>query len=782
MTSPRPMQFQELIQIVRFRRKLVGTFIGFALIGAVFKELVYIPTFTGQTTLLVQKAEQSPMQMALANLGAASFDQSEKVQKYLMYLNSSEFSLAVAETLKFHESYHLLNLTQPSELSVFRKKFWVSYVQSKIQGSTKSGAEELEPVLIPVNELASIIQNVTVAEATSTDTIRIKLTTMDAFTSMVLVNTIADVFVRKTGERDYNEVAEVKRFIQGQLEQRTERLKRSELGLVEFKKRHNIISINTEHQNFSNRMTTMDTELNNQKVKFQENQRLIEYYEGILKKAEQRILSQGSQGIKSTPSELAMRLRQQMDSLRYKKVLMQAQGYAEDSWQMLEINGEIDKTATLLKEQLSNPESLEGDDEPMVTPEVARQKLAALKNENKALDSKIAALEKNHLTMLKSLEALPKDEQVLLTLTRDVDLQFELYSGLKKKLQEVEIQQVALQSRISVIEHSALPPPVPRTNFILKIFFAILVGLFLGSTIAFGLEAIDPTVKHIADLEQMEIISLGSIPHVEGSEMRRNLGRHAYRPDLLVCKNMPESKESMAFKYIRAQLPLITAADGMPARVIAVTGALQGDGKSFVTSNLAISLTQLEKKVLLIDCDLREPSLHFFFGFREGTGLSSLLSLKNTLEEVLHKNVVPGLDILPSGWCPPNPTELISSQKFRILLEHLKSQYDMILLDCPAAIPVVDSSVLAALADGVILTSAFRKTRRDHLFQSMQKIMKLSHKHIYGVLNNVWDRPDEASTPWDNDLGSGVDNQADSEEEVHRFKQSLESTGRGSAA
>ena len=776
------LNFHELLQIIKLRKKLLYTFTIMAILGTLFRQVFYIPLYTANSALSVQKVENSPMQLALANLGTTQFDTSDRLKKYLEYIQSKEFFLAVAQQLKFQEGYNLLNLTTPSDMSMTKRNFWKQFLSTHF-GSHPSGSSNSavpEPVLVPVEQLAEIIAGVTSADASGTDTIHIHVTTMDPFTSMVLVNSVTEVFVKKTAERDYNEVNEVKRFIQERLEATTEKLKSAEGGLIDFKKQHNILSINGENTAFSQKLSNVENELETTKLKYQENLRLIQYYEKALQKSENSILAKGAGSIQATGSEIVNRLREELDNLRRKKVLMLSQGYQEGSWQMGEMNGEIDRVSKELKQALGSAANSENpgakiadaEDAAILNLGNARGKVNALRNDNRALEAKIASLEKSRSELLKHLGTLPKDEQALLTLSRDVDLQFELYSSLKKKLQEVEIQQVALQSHVTITERSPVPAPVARANILIKFLFALLVGGFMGSTVAFLLEAIDPTIKHISDLEKMELTTLGAIPHVEGSAIRQNLGGQSYRPDLLICKEKPESPESMAFKYIRAQISNQRAPDGNKTKVIVITSPDRGDGKSFVAGNLAVSLGQLEKPTLLIDADFRNPSIPYLFGYREGAGLSSVLNLKSTLDEVLLKDRAHHLDILPAGWSPPNPTELVSNEKFRVLLEHLKDVYEYIVIDAPPVVPVVDAAVMANHSDCVILTAGFRKTRKDMALQGIKKILQVSNRHIFAVLNNVWEVSDY-SEAYESRVTNFTQEPIDSKSELEKFEQSL---------
>ena len=165
----------------------------------------------------------------------------------------------------------------------------------------------------------------------------------------------------------------------------------------------------------------------------------------------------------------------------------------------------------------------------------------------------------------------------------------------------------------------------------------------------------------------------------------------------------------------------------------------RGDGKTLIASNLAVSLSQLEKEVLIIDCDLRNPSVPWYFGHKESPGLTSVLTMRHRLDEVILKEALPFLDILPAGWAVPNPTELLSSDKFRVLLDHLRSRYHFIVMDSPPANTLVDATILAGLSDNTILVAGFRRTKKQLALSALKRILQVSNKHVYGLLNGTWD-------------------------------------------
>jgi len=168
----------------------------------------------------------------------------------------------------------------------------------------------------------------------------------------------------------------------------------------------------------------------------------------------------------------------------------------------------------------------------------------------------------------------------------------------------------------------------------------------------------------------------------------------------LITQYNKKSPVSEAYRAIRTNLQFAGA--GKPLKLISFTSATPSEGKSTTVSNLAIVMAQNEKNVLLIDCDMRKPVQHKKFGL-PNRGLSNYIATGAALEKVIQKNVLPHLDILPSGPVPPNPSELLSSTKMEEVLQAVRDAYDYVLLDMPPVLPVTDAVVMSSKVDGVVL-------------------------------------------------------------------------------
>lgn len=213
--------------------------------------------------------------------------------------------------------------------------------------------------------------------------------------------------------------------------------------------------------------------------------------------------------------------------------------------------------------------------------------------------------------------------------------------------------------------------------------------------------------------------------------------------DTLITYHAPQSIEAEIFKILRTNI--LFPASGQPPKSILITSALPEDGKSFVTSNLAISIAfGVEEHVLLIDGDIRKPAIHQRFGIKGAEGLSEYLAGGEDIAAMLRKTPIEKLRIIPAGYPPPNPTELMASKKMKALVDEVKSRYDdrYILIDSPPPAMASETNVVSQYVDGVIIVVRAGKTPRDAVADTIERIGK--EKLIGIVLNQA----DSSSTKY----------------------------------
>lgn len=195
----------------------------------------------------------------------------------------------------------------------------------------------------------------------------------------------------------------------------------------------------------------------------------------------------------------------------------------------------------------------------------------------------------------------------------------------------------------------------------------------------------------------------------------------------------PKSPAAEAYKTLRTNIQFLSAKRKMKS--IMVTSSLPNEGKTTTIANLAIAYAQENKRVLLVDCDFRKPSLHHFFSANNRLGFSDVLSSGWGLDEAIQPTKIANLSLLPSGTIPPNPTELLNSGTMSAMMRQLEEQFDLVLLDAPPALVIADAHIVASHCDGIAIVVNSRKTNRELVKKAVERL-RIGETTILGVILN----------------------------------------------
>jgi len=320
-----------------------------------------------------------------------------------------------------------------------------------------------------------------------------------------------------------------------------------------------------------------------------------------------------------------------------------------------------------------------------------RRLLASYESIREGLDNREEALRRQLAEHEKALRGLPATERELAQLTRMSRVNADIYTFLLQKQEEARIAKASTISSINIVDPAIVPrnPVKPKKKMVLAL--GLVGGLMLGVGSALFAEHLDDTIKDPESAKKTYGWPLlATIPYISGRENAK-----------LVCHLKPKAAASEAFRSLRTAINF-SAVRGTKKRLL-ITSSFMGEGKSTTSVNLAIVLAQTGAQVLLIDCDMRRPKQHALFGIDATPGLSDFLVSDGRPISARHPTEIPNLDLLAAGTVPPNPAELLGSERFRQLIEDFSSEYDHIILDMPPSLLVADAQVTTPLADLVIV-------------------------------------------------------------------------------
>ncbi len=302
-------------------------------------------------------------------------------------------------------------------------------------------------------------------------------------------------------------------------------------------------------------------------------------------------------------------------------------------------------------------------------------------------------------------------------------------------------------SNIRIID-KAEKPMEPISNQVTKsLIMAFILGISLGIGLIFFVDFLDRTLRTPDDIKTfLQIPALGIIPSTEGKSGLSYYSYHYGNKKIAtrkgIIKNIelinfrdPESPFSEHYRSIRTSIQLSTPK--APPKIISISSAMPGEGKTSTAVNLAISFAQLGKKVIIIDGDLRKPRIHKIFKLKNTLGLSSFLAGRAKVSDILQKTHIKNVFVATSGPIPPNPAELIDSEVMSTMLEKILKKVDYIFIDTPPLIGIVDPILVGKHSDGMILITWGGKTRIDNVKKAKEEIDRFGIRILGIVLNKI---------------------------------------------
>jgi exopolysaccharide transport family protein len=573
--------------------------------------------------------------------------------------------------------------------------------------------------------LSSFRGSLKVALAPNTHIIEVHYRSPDKELAANVVNTLMTTYTENNFKSRFDSTMQASDWLSKQLVDLQMKVETSQEKLVHYQKEHEILGIDDKQNITTAKLDELNkalTTAESERMDKESIYRLVQSGDTETIASAANVLDSAGAG-STSQSGLLETLRAKEADLKIQAAELNTQ-FGPSYPKLAQINNQLKEVdAELLAETRKVGGKIKG------------QYMAALQRENMLHD----ALEKQKQEANKLNESAIEYS----LLKRDLDTNRQLYEGLLEKLKEAGVSAGLRSNNFRIVDVARVPTGPIEPNIPRNLSFAFMLGLTSGVGLAFLLEGLDNTVRTteqaqmISGLPPLGIIPLGSRTAREGANSKRLVIATSKEAVELITQVRPQSQMAESYRALRTSLLLSNL--GAPPKVIMVTSALPQEGKTTTSINCAVVLAQKGIRVLLIDADLRRPSIHKTLGMGPRSGLSNVLTGSATLEQAITRStVLPNLSILPAGTPPPNPAELLASTNMRDVLEQLRGQYDHIVVDTPPTLSVTDAVVLSPRADAIVLVIRSGQTTKQALRRSRDILMQVNAK-VSGVLLNAVD-------------------------------------------
>ncbi|RLA78564.1 MAG: hypothetical protein DRG78_14835 [Epsilonproteobacteria bacterium] len=558
---------------------------------------------------------------------------------------------------------------------------WFSFTVDKIN-NLKSPSYSFS--FIPTNDLYdNFADKLSVSSASKLGSV-IQLSFEDqvSLRAKEILNAISRVYIAE-GIKQKTEVAQLTLgFIDSQLSKINTQLSSSELSLQNYKVKHKVVDLTSKIAQVTEKIAKYEAE----QQKLQTEINILENLQYFINQNSD--LSGLTVGTINFADKSLATLVTNLQEMTDKKDLLLVD-YTELHPEVLKLTKSISSTKRSIKKALSNS-------------------LRQLKQR----DSDITEIVQKYN---RSLNSLPSQEKELAELSRPMKVNETVYQYLLQKRAETAILQSSTIADARVIDIARDRPLPIKPKRKLMIIVGFILGLIVGISLAFLRESLIYTVENAEEVKKLTSIPIyGSIP-----EKRDKITKRIY---------------AEAFKNIRTNLQFLPGSEHN--NIISITSSVSGEGKTTITANLAEALARGGKNIIVLDLDMRKPSLHKKFNVENNIGMSNYLTMQYSLREVTKETDIYGLDIIPSGSLPPNPSELILSNMFTKLLDTLKKQYDYILIDTPPAGLVTDATIIMNYADISFAVIRAQYTRKEFV-TNIDNMAKDYPQNRMGIILNA---------------------------------------------
>jgi polysaccharide biosynthesis transport protein len=536
-----------------------------------------------------------------------------------------------------------------------------------------------------------------------------------------LCDAVANAFIDQNLRNAISATSDAVVWLNGQLDHVKQELDQNENALHQFKQDNNLpsTSINEASNMLRQEMQELDTALTHTRTRRQE---LQAQHAELDKVGEDNPDKLPASELLASAYIQSMRIQYE-DAVKERDALL-AEGKLDNHPLMKRANERVIDTKRPLLAEIKNIKDAVERDLAVATREEEGERKLFEESRKQAVDLNMKEIEYHRLD-----RAREQNEK--------------LFQALLSRMKEADVARMMRVNNLRIIDVANEPKAAIRPRTLVNLGIGILSGLFLGVALGWGREQLDNSLKTPDDLEQrLGVTFLGLLPEMAEDEERKGNGRRRRRhaepsllsPELVVHEH-PLSGIAEAARSIRTNLLFMNP--DRPYRKLLISSAAPAEGKTTVACSIAIALAQGGQRVCIVDCDLRRPRIHRIFDRVGDAGVTNVIVGNATVDEVVKPTIVDNLWSVPAGPTPPNPADMLHSERFKKFLSDLAERFDRVVIDSPPIVPVTDSAIISTLVDGtVFVVRAFSTTR--HLgHQGLRALRDVDSPVVGAVLNAV---------------------------------------------
>lgn len=577
---------------------------------------------------------------------------------------------------------------------------------------------EIEAILENL-DVARIVQGaVSIEPVQDSRVVTIRSRAGDPEIAAALSNMTANVYIERNLSRQLESTDSAAEWLDGQYVTLEDELTRAEEALVEFRREHDIIAVAlSDHLSLTARMDTTSRQLAEARLEADRTRATVVQIDAAVAAGDLYDVDIPA----LVENDLIQGLKSELYDLESERIALSAR-YLEAHPLMMSVV----ERETLARERLER--------------EIGNV-LDSYRAQADAASGLARSLQRRLDEVENEVQQLGTHQVEYAALTRDATANRDLFDMIERRRKEVELTRNSQYNNVELLEEARVPNSPVAPNKLLIVAAAGVLGLILAVLLALLLEMLDSTVKNQEVIErEFGLTFLGLIPMIRPALSARPSSRGPARgqkwtPDLYV-HDFPKSTVAESCRSIRTNLTFL--ASESPLDTLLITSPGPREGKTTSCLNMATVMAQSGTRVLLVDTDLRRPRVHTAFeGWHNDYGLSSMLTAGMAGVDAIRKTRVENLDILTSGPVPPNPAELLESDRFREVVAELLSQYDRVVFDSPPVTPVTDAAILAGVMDGVVLVVRASSTSKEMMGRAVELLTAVNANLVGVVLNDV---------------------------------------------